>query len=940
MPESETTPGNPTARPRSPVYAILFLMAALLALPAWLGRDFLRVSPGKAGLDLSYPYSARIAPDGSAVLTDSGERRILGLSPRGELRFILKGGRRTGGFYSGRPLGFDSAGAFYVDDTVYDLETDNVEARRIQKFSSSGRFLGTVLEYRFEGEAMSDWESHPVFGQMRGDVLHWFKKGEDGTWSLITLDASRGDGAVPTALPGIDVYDAAGAAVLSDSEIWFLRPDGRIEGWRPEGDRAQADGAVAAGDGDPGEAGFRLRFPTTLLPGWDGSVLAVDFKSRVYRFRPGSAAGGVETIFDGAYAGEDGTRIPVMFQTAAAAPDGGLALCDELSGSLVRIGPEGSAWVLRTARFGPKFRMLHLGSWAALVLGAACALGAVIALYARILGRRTPLLLKQLSIMMPVIALMVASVAVFVYQTLSDSLNGQLRDRLVHLAHQGAARTDPEAAAALDFRNTSYMELLESPEARSLIEVLDELVNLNEDPWDSSIFPYVYLRDGPTWWILGSFDYVEPYPYAKPEHQEVLDTGEFRYFRYDDIYGAWLSALAPIRDPQGRTVGVFEASMRGDSLDEAGRRFAARAAIGGGAILVVFLAMLAGFTYMLLRSVRKLQHGVSRISSGDYDIRVDIDSKDEIEDLGEAFNGMSAEIKGYVDRLADFSRANARFVPKEFIESLGRDSITSVRLGDQILTEMTVLFSDIRDFTALSESLGPRETIELLNEYLSRMGPVIRGSGGFIDKYIGDAIMALFPAPVDKAVRSMLGMMDSLEQYNATLRAAGRPELHSGVAIHTGHLMLGIIGEAERYEGTAIADTVNLASRLESLAKYYGVRALMSGDSVDSLEEKGYPLRFLDAVQVKGKTRSVRIFELVGRGDPLREGKLAGRKLYKEAFELYARGDFEGAGKAFQAHLERAEEDPPAVLLLERCRRYARESAPAGWKGVTVFSEK
>lgn len=409
----EATAPHPRASRRFPIpgYAALAILGILAALAAWLGRDFLRVPPWKSGLDLSYPYSARIAPDGSSVLTDSGERRILGLSPRGELRFILKGGRRNGGFYSGRPLGFDSEGSFYVDDTVYDLATDNVEARRILKFSSSGRYRGTVLEYRFEGEAMSDWESHPVFGQMRGDRLYWFKKGEDGTWGLVALDAVTGTGAVGTPLPGMDVYGLTGTAVLSESEFWFLRPDGRIGTWRPEGLEEPSDAS------DPPEGTIpRFRFPTAMAVGADGSILVADLKSRIYRLRPDRPEGGVRLEFDGFYTGEDGTEAPAMFQTVADAPDGRLVLCDELSGSLILADPDGPARILRTARYGLGFRILHLGTWAALALAAVSAAGALIALYARILGRRTPLLVKQLSIMMPVIALMVASVAAFVYQ--------------------------------------------------------------------------------------------------------------------------------------------------------------------------------------------------------------------------------------------------------------------------------------------------------------------------------------------------------------------------------------------------------------------------------------------------------------------------------------------------------------------------------------------
>ena len=492
-------PHDTGPRPRPPAYAILLALAALFSLPAFLGRDFLQTPPGKDGLDFQYPHSARTAPDGSTVVADRGERRILGMSPQEELRFLLKGERRTRGFYSGHPIGYDSRGRFYVDDTVYDLETDNVEARRILRFSASGRYLGTVLEYRFEGEAMADWESHPVFGQIRMTSCTGSRRRRTGpgTWSPWT--------------------------------------------WRPEAGSGEEAGEEDARDG---AGGFRFRFPTTMTAGTGNSVLAVDSKSLVYRSHPLGEALSFELVFTGTFRGEEGAAEPAMFQAVSPTPEGGLLFCDEYSGRLVRVAGDGSAEAMRTARFGLPFRLLQLGTWACLALASASALTGVVLLYARILGRRTPLLLKQLSIMMPVIALMVASVSLFVYQTLADSLSGQIRDRLMHLTHQGASRAEPEAVAALDFRNSSYLGLLDSEAARKVIGVLDELVNLNQDPWDSSIFPYVYVPDGEAWWILGSFDYVEPYPYARPEHQEVRETGEYRYFRYEDVYGTWLSALA------------------------------------------------------------------------------------------------------------------------------------------------------------------------------------------------------------------------------------------------------------------------------------------------------------------------------------------------------------------------------------------------------------
>ncbi len=909
--------------------ALALAAATVLGAAAWAGRLYLAVPLPDSAMDFSYPYSVIVAPDGSAVVSDLGERRLVGLDAEGRLRFAVRGERRRGGFYSGRLLGYDAAGNFYLDDTVYDLATNNTAARRIVRFSPSGTFRGVVGEYRFEGDAMSDWMSHPMFGQVRDGNAYWFKNDGEGLAHLLVMGLEGVVEGQDTPIRGADLASTVSAAVTGPGEAFFLMSDGRIDRWAKDG-----------GYGSwlpPGEGGTGIRFPTKLAAAED-ALFAVDSKSRILRI-PFAAAdrapGPVAAYFDGS------ARLdPVMFQTLGVGTDGSVALCDEREGAILLLKGGSIIRRIERAEFGFSFRVLHSLVWLCAFLASFFALAATVLFYAGLLGRRSPLVVKQLFIMLPIITAMVAAVALYVYGSLSGSLGGQVRDRLLHLAHMGAGRVPAERLEAIPFGEVGFRELLDSPDYAAVVSVLDELVNLNEDSWDSTIFPYVYARFGTTWWILGSFEYVEPYPYAKKEFEEVLRTGESRYFRYSDVYGAWLSALAPVKDGTGRPVAILEASMSADILDEVARGFMGRAALGGGGILAVFLAMLGAFTYYLLNSVKKLQKGVEKVSTGDYEIHVAITSKDELEDLGNAFNGMSAEIKNSVMRLAAFGAANARFVPRGFIERLGRKNITEVRLGDQVLTEMTVLFSDIREFTAVSERMGPVDTISMLNEYLSRIGPVVREHGGFIDKYIGDAIMALFPEGSAGAVAAILEMMDALDQYRQVLSGRGKEVIDAGFAIHTGPVMLGIIGEEERYDGTVISDTVNLASRLESLTKYYGVRALLSDSSVRGLNGKELPVRFLDEVRVKGKSRSVRLYELVSRNDPLRAGKLGSATRYGEAFAAYARGDFDAAAKGFSGILEDVPGDPATRLLLDRSLRYVKEGAPAEWTGVTVFHEK
>ena len=188
---------------------------------------------------------------------------------------------------------------------------------------------------------------------------------------------------------------------------------------------------------------------------------------------------------------------------------------------------------------------------------------------------------------------------------------------------------------------------------------------------------------------------------------------------------------------------------------------------------------------------------------------------------------MRDAVRKTITDLKDTNISIERFVPQAFLAIVGKPSIVEVELGDNKRRNMTILFSDIRNFTTLSEAMTPDENFAFINAYLERMGPVIRDHNGFIDKYIGDAIMALFES-ADDAVRAGLGMLETLEAFNAERRAAGQEPIGIGVGINTGTLMMGTIGEKHRMDGTVISDAVNLASRIESLTKTYHVGLLVS----------------------------------------------------------------------------------------------------------------
>ena len=271
-------------------------------------------------------------------------------------------------------------------------------------------------------------------------------------------------------------------------------------------------------------------------------------------------------------------------------------------------------------------------------------------------------------------------------------------------------------------------------------------------------------------------------------------------------------------------------------------------------------------------------------------------------------------------QLAQTTRAYGRFVPSEILRFLNRDSIIDVQLGDQTEQEMTVLFADVRDFTGLSETMTPQQNFHFINTLLSRMGPLVRQHNGFIDKYMGDSIMALFPRNGDDALQAAIAMQQELIQFNQERQALDQRAIRIGIGIHTGSLMLGTIGEVQRMEGTVISDTVNTGARIEDLTKRYGVSTLISSATLQQVADPArYCCRFIDTVQVKGKQGNIDVYELFDT-DAQRELKTTLKEQFEAGVQAVAEEAFATAVTHFEQVLSQLPDDRVSQIYLERAK--------------------
>lgn len=344
----------------------------------------------------------------------------------------------------------------------------------------------------------------------------------------------------------------------------------------------------------------------------------------------------------------------------------------------------------------------------------------------------------------------------------------------------------------------------------------------------------------------------------------------------------------------------------------------------------------------IVSPVNELVTSMRKTGEGMLDNYTIVRTNDEIGVMSEGYNMMTTRLRDYIFRVSQMNEAYSRFVPNQFLEFLGKENFVDIQLGDQVQKEMTVLFSDIRGFTELSESMTPKENFDFINHYLGYMEPVIRENNGFIDKFIGDSIMALFHVKVDDAIDAAIQMRKTLNRFNEDRTDQGKPPIDAGIGIHTGNLMLGVVGGEGRMDGTVISDAVNLASRLEGLSKIYHVNIIISEDTLIKLENPSkYSFRFLDIARVKGKKEAVYVFEVLD-GDPeeIRNLKIETKSLFGKGIDLYKNKMFEDALEVFSEVVKINANDSLAAFYINRCKRNITRGIPDDWTGIEVFDAK
>lgn len=450
--------------------------------------------------------------------------------------------------------------------------------------------------------------------------------------------------------------------------------------------------------------------------------------------------------------------------------------------------------------------------------------------------------------------------------------------------------------------------------------------------------------------VVMATDPVEPHPSEADRLADLASEGRTGWL---EITVAGVDRVAePVPfEPFGWYLLVTEA--RDTFYSSINRIFVQSAIILASAALisVILLAFFSTYLTRPLRIVVAAMHEV--ISRNDLSKRVPLIYRDEIGELGHAFNLMTTELEQAYNQIKThaFKAVVAqkreqrvrnifqKYVPNDVIEQY-ISSPDSMLTGDYRV--LAVLFADIRGFTTLSEKMTPEIVVESLNRYFGLMVDAIMNHDGIVDKYIGDAIMAFFGAPVRHdndpllAVEAGLDMLNALEKFNQWQVEQKRPEYRIGIGINYGVVTVGNIGSEQKMDYTIIGDMVNLASRLEGLTKTYGVPFIIS-ETVFRKVKEDVPCRQIDTVAVKGKKQGVKIYE---PSRSLSGTVKEGWRLYHDALEQYHRKFFEIALDGFLEASSYLVDDKIVDIYIKRCQHYIVNPPGDEWYGITVMEHK
>jgi class 3 adenylate cyclase/HAMP domain-containing protein len=578
------------------------------------------------------------------------------------------------------------------------------------------------------------------------------------------------------------------------------------------------------------------------------------------------------------------------------------------------------------------------------ILGIASFFLGLYILFIRILQGYVSIFVKQIIFIIPLTVIGFILLYTITFNIMQERINDEIMNNL-----NEAASLAVELINGDDIENIKSIKDIDSESYNNLRQTLKKIVGNNNDDWNKLYYARIQKGSDFRYAVLISNDEVNLF---RPTSYFDVEGEEFQIIMRGDHFsgititsdGSWAYSEAAITNSNGKVVGLLEMGFDMIGHDIVTTKQQHRIAFIIAITCIVILLAMSVIISIIVTNLRKITTSLKQIARGDYSVRADYSGKDEIGTVSRGLNNMTKKLNvqfeqlqvqlGHINKL---NESTSRFVPTQFMEYLGVTDITKMNLGDNIQRDLTILFFDIRAFSVNSEMMSAKENFTFINKVLGISGPIIRQHNGFVDKYIGDAVMALFVNAVD-AVEAGIEIYKQLVIDKTVV--VGGDGINIGIGINSGSIMMGIIGEEERLSSTVISKHVNMASRLETLTKQTKSGMLITRDTLNKLSgvEHKFKYRFIGLIQAAGVNEVVGVFDMLDALPPAtREIRLETKEIFESGIRNYHMKEYEIACERFHRVVETDPTDKCAMNYFDVSRKRLKDPT---LPSVFTFSKK
>lgn len=876
-----------TRRAAIPVILVtLALILAAIFVPVAGSEDGL---PGSS-IEITDAAWSYVAPNGTIFAADSGYQRLLCFDRLGNVLFTVKLS------VSSRILDVacDEYGGFFIHVMETDPASYISKSEVIKQYDKTGKFIkdAYILDY-----SKTDTPSHRYFRirgiRLQGDGSVRFAMLAPDTVSVLDLDPDTGSVSTVSRKESPDAWFRYNdVRFLTDGSYVYTTRDGEIGRGISEG---QTETPLAQCSFDIDEGGI---LPVAVAASGREVYFCDVNGKRVMRI---SESGEMSELISAARFSELGFDLSELSVSSISARDG------IITGTV-----NGRVWTLAVdsgvTTFGGSMKSPASYVWSSvlkvtlIVLAVLMSLFCVYFIFDVLFERKISLFLKQTSVIVPAFAVVFLMMVGYMNDSMSARFTDEINQRIMTYTVTASRLFDGDAIAGMIDTDCVYSE-----QFAGMRKLQNEVLGHNADEWNRMFYNAIYVCRGNTMYLLSisndssaNLSYYSDFDETWYEWATFHDGTAFSDV-YTDATGDWIYGQAPIYTSDGKIAAVLETgadltNFRA-STGELTRGMIFRILM----FCPIIVLCLCFITFVTLRCLGRTGKAVERIAAGNFDVRIERIPRDELGDICNGINTMAQNLSRSFSQTSKLRDVYFRFVPIQFMQLLGKKSITEIGLGDGVSMDMSILFFDIRSFSISSEMMTASENFRFVNQVTQIAGPIIRANNGFIDKYIGDAVMALF-TDAQSAVDAGIKLYRSLVLDDQTNVKVGDDHINIGIGVHSGMTMIGIIGEEERLSSTVISNTVNLSSRLESLTKQYKAGMIISKDTLDrmSAPEK-INMRFLGMIQVAGVNEVKALFEVLDcLDDETRALRLSTKADFENGVRKFHLGAFEASLECFK----------------------------------------